>query len=372
MIRYIFFAFLFIGTVFSSTPLQAGEPIFVFPSYLGEISDPSPRDFGIHLGEKGLLNEIWTIEGYTDEGEVVRAAIGLSEAIVRKNNAFVTASFLKPDGSLQQFNFQKKRSAFEASPEGLDLKLENNYFRDAGDTKTGNSYRLHIGEENFVLSLELNCLSPAWNPPGRGRIIFGKDQKLFWDLSITCPRIRFEGRIRTPDDDKEIKGWAYSDHTYSNARIIEFSREWTSFRFHGPEMSVNYFQLVTPEKFGGVPVNFLILAGPHGVVYFPRVKVDEGIHLIDEVTGYRYPGVLDIVASEGSSRVIIHLEAKKILKRADTLDSLNWAQRAVVKLLGFDPAGFTLSHEGTVKISYEGKNYQYRANQFHSMLVLGE
>ena len=187
MIRYIFFAFLFIGTVFSSTPLQAGEPIFVFPSYLGEISDPSPRDFGIHLGEKGLLNEIWTIEGYTDEGEVVRAAIGLSEAIVRKNNAFVTASFLKPDGNLQQFNFQKKRGVFEASPEGLDLKLENNYFRDAGDTKKGNSYRLHIGEENFMLSSSSIVFHRRGILPEEVALSSGKTRSCFGTSRLPAP-----------------------------------------------------------------------------------------------------------------------------------------------------------------------------------------
>lgn len=354
-------------------PASGAEPFFAFPPSPGASSGlPSPEDVGIHMDMKGILNEIWTLEGYTDDGEVVRAALGFSEGIPWGSNPFVTASFLETDGTLYQTNIRGKREEFTASRAGLNLVLGGNYFREKKDADGTARYSLKIHEQGFSLSLDLTCLSPGWNPPGDGQILFGKDREIFWDLSVTCPRLRFEGNVRTEKIDKPIRGWAYSDHTYTNARIIAFSKKWTSFRSHHPDLSINFFEMITPERFGKRPVRLLVLADANRAYHFPEIKVIEEDVREDGETGYRYPGIMNISASDGPDRVEVRLELKAVLNRANSVDTLNWAQAAVVRILGFKPVGYTFSHEGFVRVTRQGKTREYPATQFHSMLVLDE
>ena len=349
----------------------ADEPVFVFPHPPGVTSTLlSARDFGIHPVREGVYNEIWTFEGYTDEGEIIRAAIGISEAFPWGSTPVFSASLLKPDGTIQQFNLRSGQEEFRAAEEWLDLSIRQSSFRGPIGTGNKNTFQLKIQEKDFGLSLNLICLSLGWQPPGEGRLIFGQGKKGFWDLAVLCPRTRFDGQVTTPAGPRPVKGWGYIDHTYSNIRILEFSRSWISYRVHFLGFSLNFLEITATPKYGNRAIPLLVLVNESGTHLFPEVKVTKTDIVRDEKTGYDYPRVLRMEARDGADRISINLKVKNTTNRSDGLASLNTAERTFIKMFGIRPVGYTFANEAEIKLTLDGKTQEFKSPSFHSLLII--
>lgn len=374
--KFFFPIFIFFSTLcpllFAPGPgAGAEEPILIFPHPPGITSTlPSARDFGIHQIREGIYNEIWTFEGYTDEGEIIRSAIGISEAFPWGSTPVFSASLLKPNGVIQQFNLRSGKEEFRAAEEWLDLSIRQSSFRGPIGTGNKNTFQLKIQEKDFGLSLNLICLSPGWQPPGEGRLIFGQGKKGFWDLSVLCPRTRFEGQVTTSAGPRPVNGWGYIDHTYSNIRILDFSRSWISYRVHFLGFSLNFLEITATPKYGNRAIPLLALVNDNQTRVFPEVKVVREEIIRDEKTGYDYPRVLKIEARDGADRININLMVKNTTNRSDGLANLNAAERTFIKMFGIRPVGYTFSNEAEIKLTLGGKTQGFKPSSFHSMLIL--
>jgi len=373
-LKFFFPIFIFLSTLCAllfAPSASADEPILTFPHPPGITSTLlSARDFGTHQIREGIYNEIWTFEGYTDEGEIIRSAIGISEAFPWGSTPVFSASLLKPDGTIQQFNLRSEKEEFRAAEEWLDLSIRQSFFRGPIGTGNKNTFQLKIQEKDFGLSLNLICLSLGWRPPGEGRLIFGREKKSYWDISVLCPRTRFEGQIITPAGPRSVKGWGYIDHTYSNIRILEFSRSWISYRVHFLGFSLNFLEITATPKYGNRAIPLLALVNDNGTRLFPEVKVTREEIVRDEKTGYYYPQVLKIEARDGADRININLRVKNTTNRSDGLANLNSAERTFIKMFGIRPVGYTFANEAEIKLTLDGKTQEFKPASFHSLLII--
>jgi len=352
--------------------VKAEEPIQVFsypPEAVSQI--PEPGEAGIHRITGGIYNEAWTFEGYTSSGEIVRTAGGISEAFPWGNKPFTGASILTPDSWTEFFHLWLKPDEFRAASDRLDLSLGTGFFREAGVSAAGFPlYKIQAREKGFGLALSVECLAPAWQPPGEGRLVFGNEKNNYWDISVPCPRARFEGTAFTSRGEKKISGFGYIDHTYSNLRILEFVRRITSYRVHLPEFSLNFLEIETTPKFGSRPISLLVLADSQKTRSFSEVKVRQEQPARDEQYGYSYPKIFKITALDGLDRIEIILKARRIIISSDGLANLNRAERAIVKMLGIKPVGYNFANEAEVKLTLGGKTQEFKSQSFHSMLIL--
>jgi hypothetical protein len=372
-IFYPLFIFFFALCPLLHAPCSfAEEPLLVFSYPPGATSqNPGTGEAGIHRITAGIYNEAWTFEGYTASGEIVRAAGGISEAFPWGNKPFVGASLVSPGGEMEQFHLWLDPESFRAASDRLDLSLGTGFFREAGVSPAGfPRFEIQGRAQGFGLALSVECLAPAWQPPGEGRLVFGKEKKSCWDISVPCPRARFEGTAFTSRGEKKVSGFGYIDHTYSNIRILEFARRLISYRVHLPEFSLNFLEIETTPKFGGRPIEILVLADGRRVRYFPLVKVIKQNYARDEQNKYEYPQTLKITGEDGPDRIEITLKVKRFLNSSDGLANLNRAERAIVKMLGIRPVGYSLAHEAVIFLTLGGKTRELTSSSFHSMLIL--
>ncbi|MDD5222968.1 MAG: hypothetical protein PHE84_03185 [bacterium] len=330
----------------------------------------SARDLGIHRVQKGVYSEVWTFEGYTELGEIIRAAVGISEAFPWGSKPVLTAGILKLDGQLLKFNFRPEKEDLRAAEEGMDISLRQSSFQGPSVTGRRNMFELKIQEKELGIFLNLTCLSPGWKPPGDGRLVFGKDQKSYWAISVPCPRVSFEGRVTSATGMKFVKGWGYIDHSYSNIRILDFSRRWISYRVHMPELSLNFLEITATPKYGGQDIALLAMADRNGTRVFPEVKVIHEQMLRDKQTGYEYPKIIRIEARDGNDRINIRLRVQGTINREDGLADLKAAERAIIRMFGISPVGFTFTNMADIKLTLNGKTQDLYSPGIHSLLVI--
>jgi len=229
------------------------------------------------------------------------------------------------------------RDAFRFSTETCSLEAGKDVLKGRHP-----DYVLHIEDEKATVSLDIHDLAPGWRP-GSGRVTFGESRKKFYDFVMAHSRAAVtgslcleEGRTCVP-----LKGMLYADHCYVNLLPTEQAVNWYSLRAFGKELSVNYIEFVTPEKYGSRRIPWLQVADDQAVLW-GTLNVDQKLsgYTADPASGDRYPTVMELSVADPGFRLAAKVQVQSLLERFDVFSDLNPALRLVAKAFFHRPIIF--------------------------------
>ena len=269
------------------------EPVYQFEAFDNSQeslnSGIDRKDLAFHPGDSFFFGENQFYLLQLENGYIIFIGFYSTKiGIAGKQGVNITA--VTPGGHRSFEKQEFKASDFTASSDSFEIVAGKNYARGAAP-----DYTIHIEGKSIYLHAEISDLAPGWNP-GSGRIYFGDKRESFYDLSVTNPRAVVQATVRIDNGgESSSKGFLYGSHVYTNMLTTKQAVSWCNLRYAGEKYSVNFMEFITPEKYGGKHLPWLMITDNEKILYATMdVTASQTDPEIDQATGFSYAKQLDI------------------------------------------------------------------------------
>ncbi len=337
----------------SPAPVRGAEPLFPFSSM-----SASPRDLNRGLEEKDLAfhplpgkvyNEQKFFLCQCESGHMIMIGIYILKfGPIKKYGISLTVILPDFQRIFVQHLFDKDE--FHVSTERCEVRAGNDTLKGAFP-----DYTLHIQDPKVTVTLSIHDLVPGWRP-GNGRVYFGEERDRFYDFVMSNTRARVQGTLLLPDspDPIPLKGFLYSDHCYVNLMPTDQAVNWYSLRAFGKELSVNYIEFVTPEKYGDQRVPWLLVTDNQQILYATgNVERKLFRYRKDPESGYEVPWHMELKVTDPGFRLDARVEAESVLDRFDVFSDLNRTLRFLAKTFFHRPIIFRFLSRYEIRVQLD-------------------
>ncbi len=305
---------------------SAAVPLAVCPDSPRAAPLASGPELAFHDVPGSTYNECVFLLLQLEDDTVVFVSFLGTQVPATRRKVGVEISLCHPD---REPVFLKSEYPWESrreSPGGRGIRI--------GDSRLSlieGGYELLLSEDRLLLEARLLTSLPVTRPGG-GRVWFGEDRELFYDVRVLFPRARVAGRLVLDGVERPIRGWAYADHSYQNILGSKLSDRWYSLRFHGPERSLAFVAYRTPPRYGARLVSYLLVATDDAVeVLSTTARIREHDPRPDPAAGYQVPRRFTLEAAGDAYRLEGDYSVSRRLERLDVLSHLGFLQRNLVK-----------------------------------------
>lgn len=191
--------------------------------------------------------------------------------------------------------------------------------------------------------------------PGTGKTRFPDGSYFNSEILLTAGSA--EGTLEHASGERwTASGVAYGNHYATNLGAHELMDRVHSFRVHEGKTYIEWWRYDTPERFGGEPFGYVVVAYD-GEVVFESVAAEVGgddFH-VEPKYGYAVPRAIDVYAPDdviGEHRAVLTLRATEV-ETSDPLDGLPGLERAVAEQFA-KPMDFDMTVTWTLDLSAYG------------------
>ena len=350
-------AMLFVAAAAAADPLTP----FHGPSQPVTVADVVPHYD--ENRENGSYSEWWAFVFRLDDGYWAYVRFVISNVGLGKGKAKVTAQFKTPDGQDYSESSEYEPGQWSAAKDHLEIKFGDNTISGALD-----AVKIHVKNQSFEADWQLANIAPPWKP-GSGKAQYGSSSSRYYQFQMLAPVARVEGKVKLADDDAVLtpKGLIYGEHQLLSVGMHEQAKRWARYRVLDPHTTFVMSNIVTPDAYGGTPIQFAVLF-QDGKVAFESLKFDvsEANPLQDpKKPEYLAPQFLELKSDAAGAVFHAVVKATKLTSREDFLENASAAERFVVSKFAkpimyyFDGVfGAEVTKDGA-KAEYKGKGTYY-------------
>lgn len=267
-------------------------------------------------GGKGTV-EWWYFDGHLDDGSTLVANF-LTKPIMKRSSALapkLEITLTEPDGQVyQSFTFHDP-TAFSASAEGCDVRIDTSTI--VGDLET---YRLHLESPDVTADLVLSRVVDSWRP-GAGKVYFDEDRERYLGWVVPVPYGTVTGTLTVRGVTRDVTGSGYHDHNWTNYDISKPLDQWYWGRGHLGDLTTLYIVAEGSRRWGHAQLQLFMVAKGSEVV----MGDSEGLSLATRAfttTDPPYPRELRLQVSQGGHEVTMAMLNPEVLEQEDLLASL--------------------------------------------------
>ena len=311
------------------------------PATLGLKND----DIILHRMSDEFYAEAWYFMSRMQDGSEIFIHYGISNAGFGSFTGAIEATFIDKDGTVHFEKTTVKKDKIKYKEDVLDIDF-------AGDHKiSGDVNRFHIVSDGDKISFDLTVtpIVPGLKF-GDGSTWFDDNKKEFYNLAILTPKGHMEGTVKIKGEKREIKGYAYADHSWQNFPAHKMADRLFSMRGFDGDSSASFLIFAT-KKFS-IPT-LVLTEGKSVILATTAIDIVESKHTADEkIKKYQIPGEIRIKSREGTQPVEGTITFGKRTMRQDPITEFGFLERTAIKMFVAKPILYR--HDNTYEFQLGG------------------
>lgn len=318
--------------VLSATVLYGARAmaIDVFPGKEPAQIGLSNDDLILHRMSDEFYAESWYFMSRLQDGSQIFIHYGISNAGFGAFTGAIEATVVDVDGTVHFEKTTVKKDKIKYKEDVLNIDFDGDHTI-VGDV---NRFQITSHGEEIAFELTVTPIVPGLKF-GDGATWFDDSRKEFYNLAILTPKGQMEGTVTVEGQKRQIKGYAYGDHSWQNYPAHKMADRLFSMRGFSAESSAAFLVFAT-AKFT-IPT-LVLTEGKNVVLATTAVDVVEGKHTQDEqIKKYQVPGELTLRNRKGGPEFSGKIAFDKRLMRQDPTDEFSFLERTAIKLFVAKP-----------------------------------
>ncbi len=332
-----------------------------------DIKPLAPSEDGLHIdvGAKGSY-EWWYFDAHFESGHTLVIFFHAANPNPGMGGRpGIEIMLLRPDRRKTQRFIPYRRSDFQASRDGADIRAGENYLK-AVQTEGGLPlYEINIKEKDFSCRLTYRAEVNGWKP-GTGFSHFGNMGYFAWVIPFA--RASVEGTITDGGNTLQVRGIGYHDHNWLNFQFPVIIDYWMWGRVYSEHYTLSYAYIQCNKKMRNYAVKVLMLAeGREVILSTGEFDFNKGDFEYNPSAGHSYPKRLTIRVP---GQVEAVLSVKEVLEAENMLNNFSPVLRFIAKyLLRLKPGYFRLASDFEITVNRGGRTVKETGTTLHEIVM---
>ena len=333
------------------------------------VRNTTATDWLRHPQKGKYYSESWTLAARSKKGHIMYLQFLYSNIGVFTGTVAVNLSFRHPGKEAQHYVFEYSQKEWGEDRKTGRIGVGPNWM-----ALKGKIAELRVKEEKVKMSLRIKS-GPEGVKLHDGKYFLGEGDNAGWvQVFNHIPRGIIRGEVEIDGEKFAFNGDGFVDHWVQMVLGTDYCHRMWTVRFFHKDYTVAFLLQVPQKRVGGERIVQALVADRNKVISFGEKLTLEGTTTASDPKGHKYDTGYRITYGDKAGKVRLTglFKKGKLWDRDAILDSLNKAQKQVVKWIAGNPVVYRLEGQAELTLKVDGKEVELTGPALMESIVLAE
>ncbi|NPU86326.1 MAG: hypothetical protein HPY65_17750 [Syntrophaceae bacterium] len=312
------------------------------------------RDDASHIYTEGDYYEWWYVDCSFDNGYHMVLTYHYRNQFMNPIIPTTQLMIYRPDGTQTARYAVWKPEETYAGPDWCDVRMGDSWLKDLG----GGRYELSMIINKIGARLVLKNVVPGWKL-GTGFNYKNEETGKVAGWVVPVPYAEVEGELYMKEGTIPVKGAAYHDHNWGNARMHEVCSSWYWGRIHSGDYCLDYGWVLPRDPEAPVFAPLLIARGNEIVLSTNIMHTELGNFTKEPKIGQEYANSLVLTTDNLGVKMKLAIDTTRLVETMQLPKAAAW-----------DQYYFRFLGDYRMDIEIDGKKDTVQGELLHEFMVL--